>query len=85
MTGPITHVEIVIDTLAGDGLSTGIMSEALLHRASGSTLLIAAEAYSRDEWHLNDQSVVALPGLDAANTLPWAPARTPWNSTVMKA
>lgn len=42
-------------------LSPGLVTEALLHGEQGSLLLIAAEAYGADEWHLFDESVVAIP------------------------
>lgn len=53
----------------------------VLHGDNRSTLLIAAEAYSRSEWHLYDESVVALTDPRAADTLEWVPERQPWRST----
>ena len=81
VTGPIKQVEIVVDTLVDGWHDAGVLTEALLHGEAGSTLLIAAEAYSRDEWHLYDESVVALTGLAAADGLQWIPDRTCWRST----
>lgn len=79
--GPIKGVEIVCDTLVEGPLGPGVVTEALLHGDSGSTLLIAAEAYSRDEWHLYDGSVVALSSLADADKLQWLPPRRTWRST----
>lgn len=47
----------------------GLLTEVLLHGETGTTLLIAAEAYSREEWPLHDESVVALPSPAAADPL----------------
>jgi hypothetical protein len=81
VTGPIRQVEIVCDTLVEGATSSGLITEALIHGDAGSTLLIAAEAYSREEWHLYDESIVALASLDDADTLDWVPARQRWRST----
>jgi hypothetical protein len=80
VNGPIKRVEIVCDTLVEGALCPGVVTEALLHGDSGSTLLIAAEAYSRDEWHLYDESVVALSDLADADQLQWLPPRRAWRS-----
>lgn len=84
VTGPITQVEIVVDTLVEGSLGAGVITEALLRSEADSTLLIAAEAYSRDEWHLYDESVVAVSGLAAADGLRWIPERTRWRSTSVR-
>lgn len=81
VTGPIKQVEIVCDTLVEGATAPGLITEALLHGDTGSTLLIAAEAYSRDEWHLYDESIVALTSLEDADALDWVPARQRWRST----
>jgi hypothetical protein len=81
VTGPIRQVEIVCDTLAEGVTAPGLITEALLHGDTGSTLLIAAEAYSRDEWHLYDESIVTLASLEDADALDWVPARQRWRST----
>lgn len=81
VTGPIKQVEIVCDTLVEGARESGLITEALIHGDSGSTLLIAAEAYSQGEWHLYDESIVALVSLDDADTLDWMPARQQWRST----
>lgn len=80
-SGRMTAVEVVYNTVVEGGLSPGLLTEALLHGESGSTLLIAAEAYSRDEWHLYDESVVALTDPSAADSLGWVPPRRPWRPT----
>lgn len=83
LTGRINKVEVVFDTevelkrLSGPG----VVSEVLLHGDTSSSLLIAAEAYSRDEWHLYDESVVVLPDVAVADALPWIPARRKWRPT----
>ncbi|WP_155856067.1 hypothetical protein [Cellulomonas sp. URHD0024] len=77
--GRITAVEVVYDTTI-DGLrDPGLLTEVLLHSETGITLLIAAEAYSREEWHLHDESVVALPSPAAADRLHWDGPRKPWH------
>lgn len=79
--GRIRAVEVVYDTTVEVGESAGLVTEVLLHGDSGTTLLIAAEAYSREEWHLYDESVVALASSEAADRLGWIPPRQPWRST----
>ena len=59
----------VTSTVVEGGARPGLVSEALLHSNNRSTLLIAAEANSRSEWHLYDESVVALTDPTAADTL----------------
>lgn len=81
LQGRVNQVEVVYDTLADGALNPGVVTEVLLHGDGRSTLLIAGEAYSRDEWHLYDESVVALPDLAAADRLRWVPGRRPWQST----
>jgi hypothetical protein len=77
----VNQVEVVYDTLVEGGSAPGLVSEVLLHGDDCSTLLIAAEAYDRDEWRLYDESVVALSGLTDADALTWLPSRQPWRST----
>jgi hypothetical protein len=79
--GRINQVEVVYDTVVEGGRCSGLVSEALLHGERASTHLIAAEAYSRDEWHLYDESVVALTDPAAADALDWIPARRRWRPT----
>lgn len=79
--GPIRAVDVTYDTTVEGGRCAGLVTEALLHGDTGTTLLIAAEAYSSNEWHLYDESVVALPSLEAADRLEWFPPRMPWRST----
>lgn len=79
--GPVNQIEVVYDTTADGASTSGVLTEVLLHADAGSTLLIAAEAYSADEWRLFDESVVSLPSLAAAERLTWIPARKPWRST----
>lgn len=76
--GRINRVEVVLDTEVEGGSAPGLLSEVLLHGDSSSTLLIAAEAYSRDEWHLYDESVVVVPDLVVADALKWVPPRRKW-------
>jgi hypothetical protein len=54
VTGRIKAVEVVLDTLVEGGSAPGLVTEALIHGASTSMLLVAAEAYSPHEWHLYD-------------------------------
>jgi hypothetical protein len=82
-TGRINHVEIVYDTTVEGGACPGLVTEAFLHGKDRSTLLIAAEAYSRDEWHLYDESVVALIDPTAADALDWVPVRKRWRPTTV--
>jgi hypothetical protein len=79
--GPIKRVDVVCDTLVKGALCPGVVTEALLRGDSESTLLIAAEAYSRAEWHLYDESVVALSSLADADKLQWLPPRRAWRPT----
>jgi len=58
-----------------------MLASPRLHGDSDATLLIAAEAYSRDEWHLYDESVVAFSSLADADKLQWLPPRRTWRST----
>lgn len=81
LRGRVNHVEVAYDVLAEGGRTPGVVSEVLLHGDHESTLLIAAEAYSRDDWRLHDESVVVLPSLAAADALPWTPDRRRWRST----
>lgn len=81
VTGRINKVEVVVDTLVEGGSAPGLVTEVLLHGDSSSTLLIAAEAYSRDEWHLYDESVVIVPGISVADALEWFPPRRRWRPT----
>lgn len=80
VTGRIQKVEAVLDTLAEECAEPGILSEVLLHGEVSRTLLIAAEAYSRTEWKLYDESVVVLDGIASADALEWFPARRRWSS-----
>lgn len=79
--GPINQVEVVYDTIVEGGRCAGLVSEVLLHGDHASTLLIAAEAYSRHEWHLFDESVVALTEPTTADSLAWIPERHRWRRT----
>lgn len=76
--GRLHRVDVVYDTLAEADYSHGLLTEVLLHADTSSTLLIAAEAYAPHEWHLYDESVVALTDPSAADTLPWIPERRSW-------
>jgi hypothetical protein len=78
VTGPVHQVEVVYDTVVEGGVCPGLVTEVLLHGDDRSTLLIAAEAYSRSEWHLYDESVVALTDPAAADALEWLPGRQSW-------
>lgn len=80
--GEIRAVEVAFDTTVECAEDAGLVTEALLHGERGTTLLVAAEAYSRNEWHLYDESVVALPSLESADRVEWVPHRAPWRSTV---
>jgi hypothetical protein len=79
--GRVNQVEVVYDTVVEGGLCPGLITEVLLHGDSRSTLLIAAEAYSRNEWCLYDESVVALTDPTAADALQWSPRRQGWTPT----
>ncbi len=79
--GAIRAVEVVFDTTVEGSFDAGLVTEVLLHGERGTVLLVAAEAYSRNEWHLYDESVVALTSLETADRLEWVPRRTPWHST----
>jgi hypothetical protein len=81
VTGRINQVEVVYDTEVEDGACPGLVTEVLLHGDDCSTLLIAAEAYSRSEWRLYDECVVALTDPAAADTLEWVPERQRWRPT----
>ncbi|QKE85140.1 hypothetical protein [Arthrobacter sp. NEB 688] len=78
LRGPVRNVEVAYDTLAEGCRTPGVVTEVLLHGEHGSTLLIAAEAYSRDDWRLYDESVVVLPSIEAADALTWTPDRRRW-------
>lgn len=78
VTGVIRAVEIVYDTTVPGCHLPGLVTEALLHGERASTLLVAADAYGEDEWHLYDDAVVALSGTGAADALDWIPSRRPW-------
>jgi hypothetical protein len=47
--GRINQVEVVYDTVVEGGQAPGLVTEVPLHGDNASTLLIAAEAYSRHE------------------------------------
>lgn len=79
--GRINQVEVAYDTVVEGGRAPGLVTEVLLHGDDASTMFIAAEAYSRDEWRLFDESVVALTDPTAADALDWIPARRTWRST----
>lgn len=81
VTGRINGVEVVLDTSIGEESVQELVTEALLHGDTSSTLMIAAEAYSRHEWHLYDESVVVLPGTASADALAWVPPRRAWRPT----
>jgi hypothetical protein len=81
VTGTVNQVEVVYDTVVEGGASPGLVTEALLHGENRSTLLIAAEAYSRSEWHLYDESVVALTDPASVDALEWLPGRRHWRPT----
>jgi hypothetical protein len=85
VTGRITAVDLAYDTLIDGGSAPGLTTEALLHGDRRSTLLLAAEAYSRNEWRLHDESVVAVREPATADTLDWIPARRPWTPTATRA
>ena len=78
--GRINAVEVVFDTTEG-AAGSGVVTEALLHGENVTTLLVAAEAYSREEWHLYDESIVALTDTTAADQLEWIPPRHAWRPT----
>ena len=80
--GRIRAVDVAYDTSVEGSAGPGLVTEVLLHGDSGRTLLlIAAEAYPREEWHLYDESVVALTGgTAAADRLQWVPVRRSWRS-----
>jgi hypothetical protein len=79
--GPINQVEVVYDTVVDRRHDGGLVSEVVLHGDHASTLLIAAEAHSRHEWHLFDESVVALTDPATADALAWIPERNRWRWT----
>lgn len=81
--GHINMVEVVVDTVLEGVWAPGLVSEVLLRGEASSTLLIAADAYSRDEWHLFSDSIVVLDGLASADSLEWYPARIPWRSRML--
>ncbi len=76
--GAIRRVDLVFDTQA-EGLSDqGVFTEVLLRSERESTLLMAADAYYLDEWHLCDDAVVAVPDLTTADALQWTLGRPNW-------
>lgn len=81
VTGRINRVEVVFDTLVEGGSAPGLVTEVLLHGDTSSTLLVAAEAYSRHEWHLYDESIVVLDDVATADALGWVPIRRRWHPT----
>lgn len=81
VTGTVRAVEVVCDTVVEGSSAPGLVTEVLLHGEHDSTLLIAAEAYSRDEWHLYDESVVVVRDPGKADDLPWVPERLSWRPT----
>lgn len=83
LTGKINKVEVVLDTEVEERWldGPGVVSEVLLHGDTSSSLLIAAEAYSRDEWHRYDESVVVVPDVAVADRLDWIPHRRKWRPT----
>lgn len=81
LSGRINKVEVVLDTVVEGGSAPGLISEVLLHGDTSSSLLMAAEPYSRDEWHLYDESVVVLPDVAVADALDWIPPKRRWHPT----
>lgn len=81
--GPIRSVEVAFDITVEGGSSPGLVTEALLHGEQGGLLLIAAEAYGVEEWHLHDESVVAVPQPERVGAMTWVPARQRWRSNVL--
>ena len=79
--GRINKVGVAFDTSVEGGLAPGLITEVLLHGDTPSTLLVAAEAYSRDEWHLYDESVVVVADVATADALAWVPPRRAWRPT----
>lgn len=78
--GPVQSVEVVYDTLVEGGRSPGLVTEVLLHTERGNLLLLAAEAYGANEWHLFDESVVAIPEPERVAAMTWVPPRQQWRS-----
>ncbi|TQL01512.1 hypothetical protein [Cellulomonas sp. SLBN-39] len=76
--GRIHGADVVLETGVEGARAATLLTEVLLHGDSGTTLLVAAEAYSRSEWRRHDESVVAVRDLSAADVLPWSPPRPPW-------
>ena len=76
--GPVRSVDVVYDTTVDGRHAAGLVTEVLLRARTEAVLLIAAEAYGRDEWHLYDESVVAIPQPQRADTMSWIPARQAW-------
>lgn len=83
LTGRINKVEVVFDTEVEQEWfrGPGVVSEVLLHGDTSSSLLIAAEARSRDEWCRYDESVVVLTDVATADALDWIPPRRRWRPT----
>lgn len=76
--GPIRAVDLVLDTSVAGAAGPGVVTEAVLHGEEAALLLVAAEAYGTDEWHLHDQSVVVVTDPRLADELTWIPPRAPW-------
>lgn len=76
--GRITSVDAAFDTTIDEDGVAGLLTEVFLRGDSGTTLLIAAEAYSREEWRLYDESIVALTDTTVADRLAWHPPRPSW-------
>jgi hypothetical protein len=56
----------------------GLFTEIKLDIAGQPILLIAAEAYGTDEWHLYDESIVVIRDPSIINDLSWLPPRPDW-------
>jgi hypothetical protein len=84
VTGPIHRVDVAYDTTVAGGLDPGLLTEAVLHGSTAVTHLIAADAYSREEWHLHADAVTALTDPEAADTVEWIPDREPRRPTATR-
>ena len=82
--GRIEQVDVVFDTDSEEQVGTGMVTEVFMRTTADSTLLIAAEAYSRDEWHLHDESVVALRDPAVADSLRWVLPRARWRQGLIQ-
>lgn len=78
--GPIEAVDLAYDTTVAGKYWAGLVTEVLLHARTEQLLLVAADAYGVDEWHLYDESVVAIPDPQRADAMAWIPARCPWRA-----